>query len=105
MKPAGLRPRAEQDLVDAARHYAKEGGFTLGERMFDAAIASLKPIQRMPGMGPPRLGQLCGIPGLRSWGVTGFPLRWFYIETPSYLDVIRLLGERQDIAALLGDGT
>ena len=103
MKPARLRPRAEQDLVDAARHYAEEGGYTLGERMFDAAIASLKPIQRMPGTGSPRQGQLCGIPGLRSWGVTGFPLRWFYMETSNYLDVIRLLGERQDIAAILRD--
>ena len=101
MKPAKLRPLAEQDLVDAARYYAQEGGAALGERMFDAALAALKPIQRMPAMGSPRLGQLCEISGLRSWRVTGFPMQWLYFETDGHLDVVRLLGDRQDIAAIL----
>jgi toxin ParE1/3/4 len=92
---------AEQDLTSAARHFAKEGGAALGARVFDAAIASLEPSQRMPGMGSPRLGELCDIPGLRSWGVTGFQLRLFYFERPDHLDIVRLLDERQDIAAIL----
>ena len=101
MKPAKLRPLAEQDLVDAARHYAHEGGAELAERMFDAALAALQPIQRMPAMGSPRLGQLCDIPGLRSWRVKGFPMRWLYFEADDHLDVVRLLGDRQDIIAIL----
>lgn len=101
MKPARLRPQAERDLVETARHYVQEGGAALGERMFDAALAALKPIQRMPGMGSLRLGDLCDVPGLRSWGVTGFPLQWFYFERDDHLDVVRLLGERQDIVAIL----
>ena len=101
MKPAKLRPLAEQDLVDAARYYAQEGGAALGERMFDAALAALKPIQRMPAMGSPRLGQLCEISGLRSWRVKGFPMQWLYFETDAHLDLVRLLGDRQDIAAIL----
>lgn len=101
MKPAKLRPRAEQDLVDAARHYAKEGGVALGEQMFDAALKALEPIQRMPGMGSPRLGQLCEIKGLRSWRVSGFPMQWLYFEAVDHLDVVRLLGDRQDIVIIL----
>ena len=101
MKAARLRPRAERDLVDAARYYSKEGGMALGARMFDAALAALKPIQRMPGIGSLRLGELCDIPGLRSWGVPGFALRWFYFEMDRRLDVVRLLGERRDIASIL----
>ena len=101
MKPAKLRPLAEQDLVDTAAYYAQKGGRALGERMFDAALAALKPIQRMPAMGSPRLGQLCEIAGLRSWHVTGFPVQWLYFETEDHLDVIRLLGDRQDVAAIL----
>ena len=93
---------AEQDLVEATRHCAREGGAALAERMFDAALAALKPIQRMPAMGSPRLGQLCEIPGLRSWRVTGFPMQWFYFDAEDHLDVVRLLGDRQDIAAVLG---
>ncbi|HEX6361862.1 MAG TPA: type II toxin-antitoxin system RelE/ParE family toxin [Albitalea sp.] len=92
---------AEADLVGAARHYAQEGGIALGERLFDAALAALEPIQRMPSIGSPRLGVLCEIPGLRSWRVTGFPLQWLYFEAQDHLDVVRLLGDRQDIVAIL----
>ncbi len=104
MKPARLRPLAEEDLVDAAAYYAQKGGRLMGERMFDAALAALKPTQRMPAIGSLRLGQLCEIAGLRSWRVTGFPMQWLYFETEDYLDVVRLLGDRQDIAAILSAG-
>lgn len=101
MKPAHLRPQAEADLVEAARHYAKEGSIELAERMFDAALAALEPIERMPAKGSPRLGQLCEIPGLRSWRVKGFPMQWLYFEADHHLDVVRLVGDRQDIIAIL----
>ncbi len=101
MKSTRLRPRAEQDLIDAARYYAAQGGRALAERMFDAAADALRPIERMPGLGSLRIGQLCDIPGLRAWGVTGFPMQWFYFEADDHLDVVRLLGDRQDIATIL----
>ena len=69
MKPAALRPAAEDDLIEEAKHYAREGGIGLGERMFDAALEALRPIERTPGVGSIRMGQLCDIPGLRSWRV------------------------------------
>ena len=102
MKRARLRPQAEADLIEAASYYAQEGGIELGERMFDAALAALEPIERMPSMGSPRLGQRCEIPGLRCWRVTDFPMQWLYFEAQDHLDVVRLLGDRQDIVALLG---
>ncbi len=43
-----------------------------------------------------------GIPGLRTWQIARFPLLWFCLERDDHLDVVRLLGERQDIAAILG---
>ena len=101
MKRAHLRPQAEADLLEATRHYANEGSEDLAERMFDAAIAALEPIQRMPGVGSPRLRQLCEIPGLRSWRINGFPMQWLYFEAEDHPDVVRLLGDRQDIAAIL----
>jgi toxin ParE1/3/4 len=33
--------------------------------------------------------------------VAHFPIRWLYFERPDFVDVVRLLGERQDIAAIL----
>ncbi len=103
LKPALLRPQAEQDLVDATRYYVEAGGTALGEKAFDTAMGALSLLQREPAIGSPRLGQLCGIPGLRAWRVTGFPLQWFYFEAEGHLDVVRLLGDRRDIATLLDD--
>lgn len=90
--------------MEITRYYAQEAGRGLGERVFDAAFAALDPIQRMPSTGSPRLGLLCDIPGLRSWGVPGFPLQWFCFERPDHLDVVRLLSHRQDILAIMEDG-
>jgi toxin ParE1/3/4 len=101
LKRARLRPLAEADLVAATRYYSSEGGTKLGERFFDAALKSLESIERMPAMGSPRLGQLCDIPGLRAWRVDGFSMQWFYFEAKDHLDVVRLLGDKQDIEALL----
>ncbi|MDZ7590837.1 MAG: type II toxin-antitoxin system RelE/ParE family toxin [Rubrivivax sp.] len=103
MKPAHLRPQAEADLIEATRHYAIEGSVELAERMFDAAVAALEPIEGLPATGSPRHGQLCEIPGLRSWRVKGFPMQWLYFEASDHLDVVRLLGDRQDIVAILTD--
>lgn len=86
-----------------AHYYGQAGGMALGERGFDAAVAALRQIERMPKMGSPRLGHLCDIPSLRSWRVKGFPMQWLYFEAQDHLDVVRLLGDRQDIIAILGN--
>ena len=92
---------AEEDLVEAARHYGQQGGVILGERLFDSAVAALKSIEQMPSMGSPRLGVSCEIPALRGWRIKGFPMQWFYFEAENHLDVVRLLGDRQDISTHL----
>ncbi len=86
-----------------ARHYAEAGGRELGERLFDAALDALEAPCQHPHIGSMRLGRLCGISGLRSWRVKGFPLQWFYFVRSDHLDVVRLLADRQDIAAILTD--
>ncbi|MFM8766699.1 MAG: type II toxin-antitoxin system RelE/ParE family toxin [Rubrivivax sp.] len=101
MKEARLRPLAQADLVATVQYYASEAGPQVAEHLFDSALAALQPVERMPAMGSPRLGQLCDIPGLRSWRVEGFPLQWLYFERDDHLDVIRLLGDQQDIIAIL----
>jgi len=88
-------------LTKEARYCALQGGVALGERMFDAALETLKAIERTPATGLPRSGQLCEIRGLRSWRVDGFPMQWFCFEAEDQFDVVRLLGERQDIVAIL----
>ena len=98
-----LRPLAEADLVERTRYYRREGGDQLGERFFAAAIAALDAIRRMPGAGSSRMGDLCGVPGLRFRSVAGFPCGWFFLIAADHVDVVRLLAEAQDLPALLGD--
>jgi toxin ParE1/3/4 len=68
-----------------------------------ATNAALDQIELDPGIGSPTLGKLLGIPGLRISRAAKFPLHWCYFERGDHLDVVRLLGERQDVAAILGD--
>jgi toxin ParE1/3/4 len=98
-----LRPLAESDLVARTRHYRREGGDRLGERFFDAAVAALDAIRRMPGAGSPQVGELCGIPGVRVRRVVGFPCSWFYFVANDHIDVVRLLADAQDLPTILAD--
>lgn len=103
MTVARLRPLAEDDLVERSRYYSGEGGTDLGVRFFDAAVASLRAIERMPYAGSPRVGELCDIPGLRVGRVSGFPVGWFYVVRPDHADVVRLLSDAEDLPLILAD--
>jgi toxin ParE1/3/4 len=98
---ARLRPLAEADLIDKTAHYRSSAGDELAERFFDSALASLRSVERMPGIGSPLVGEMCGIPGLRSCQVKGFPIRWYYFIAEDHLDVVRLLADAQDLPATL----
>jgi toxin ParE1/3/4 len=103
LKRAHLRPQALADRKDTARYYRREASARIAEDVAAAARKALDQIEANPGMGSPRIGQELGIPGLRSWRVSGFPLIWFYFEREDCLDVVRLLGERQDILSILNE--
>ena len=103
MKPAVLRPQALRDQQGEVRHYRREGGARIAVRVAKATDVALDQIELDPGIGSPTLGKHLGIPELRTWRAKKFPLLWCYFERGDHLDVVRLLGERQDIAAVLGD--
>ena len=94
-----LRPLAEVDL-ERVRYYRYEGGDELGGRFFDIRVRA---IERMPGTGSPRIGELCGVPGLRSHRLARFPCGWFYFERDDHVDIVRLLAYAQGLATILGD--
>jgi len=102
LKPAVLRPQALRDQQGEVRYYRKEGGTRLAVKVAKATNEALDQVELEPGMGSPRLGKVLGIPGLRTWRVAERLLLWCYFERGDHLDVVRLLGERQDIIAILG---
>ncbi len=101
MKPIILRPQARADLRAEIVYYRKHAGKPIANQLVGAADDTLRHLQQNPGAGSPRIGQMLDIPGLRRWSVSGFPLSWFYFEREDSLDVVRLLGERQDILSIL----
>lgn len=103
MKPAVLRPKALRDQQGEVRYYRKEDGVRVAVKVVKATNAALDRIELDPGIGSPATGKRLDIPRLRTWRVAKFPLLWFYFERSDHLDVDRLPGERQDIAAILGD--
>jgi toxin ParE1/3/4 len=102
LKPALLRPQASSDQQGEARYYRNEAGTRVAVTLVKATNAALDQIELDPGIGSPVLGKQLGIPGLRTWQVAKFPLLWCYFERGDHLDVVRLLGQRQDVAAILG---
>jgi toxin ParE1/3/4 len=102
LKPAILRPQAQRDQRGEVRYYRKEGGARVAVKAVKATNSALDQIELDPGIGSPVLAKRLGIPGLRIWKVAKFPLLWCYFERGDHLDVVRLLGERQDIATILG---
>lgn len=101
MKPAHLRPKAKDDRKNEVRYYRLKASTTVAENLVTASRMALHQIEQEPGLGSPRLGQMVEIPDLRSWSIPGFPLIWFYFEREDHLDVVRLLGERQDMLTIL----
>ena len=101
MTQAQLRPLAEADLIDKTVHYLSVAGDELATRFFDSALASLRSIERMPGIGSPLVGEMCDIPGLRSCSVKGFPIHWYYFIAEDHLDVVRLLADARDLPTIL----
>jgi toxin ParE1/3/4 len=100
VSPARLRPLAETDLVERTRYYRLHGG-ELAARFFDAATTAIQAVERMPGIGSLRVGELCGVPGLRARRITGFPCSWLYLTVSDHVDVLRLLADARDLTAVL----
>jgi toxin ParE1/3/4 len=101
LKPAVLRPQARLDQEGEVRYYRKQAGTKVALQLVRKTNAALDQLELDPGIGSPAIGRLVGVAGLRTWRVGKFPLLWFYFERADHLDVVRLLGERQNIAAIV----
>ena len=101
MKPAVFRPQAKQDFRDEVRYDRKKAGTRVARRLVTAIGENLRSLEQQPAMGSPKLGQEVEIEELRTWEVSGFPLLLIYIERLDHLDVVRVLGQRQNVAALI----
>jgi toxin ParE1/3/4 len=102
LKRALLHPQARRDQQWEVRYHRDQARTRVAVRVANATSMALGQIEAQPGLGSPALGRLLEIPGLRTRRVAGFPLVWLYFEREDHLDVVRLLGARQDVASNLG---
>lgn len=91
-----LRPMARDDRRIEVRYYRQEAGAAVADKLIKAMAKALQELGRNPAIGSPTLGQLLGIAELRTWRVQGFPLTFWYFERAEHVDVVRLVGQRQD---------
>ena len=101
MKAALLREQARFDLRHQLAYYRREASEKIALQLRTVVENSIRFLEQNPGLGSPTLGKELEIENLRTWRLTGFPLLWLYIEHPSHLDFVRLLGQQHDIVAIL----
>jgi len=71
-------------------------GPRVAEKLVKAMQKGFADLEQQPGMGSPRLGQELGVPELRTWDISGFPLAIWYFERGDVVDVVRIVGTAQD---------
>ncbi len=99
-KPHVLRPQAREDRRAEVLYYRQEASAAVATQLVKAMAKALKDLEHNPSIGSPTLGKLLGIDQLRTWRLQGFPLSFWYFEREDHIDVIRLVGQRQDQGAV-----
>ncbi len=101
MKRCVLRPRAREDRREEVLWYRRQAGEAVALRLVDALSDALDRMSRYPSAGSTRLALELGVPGLRTWRILGFPLAFWCLERADHVEVVRLVGQRQDPLGLV----
>ncbi len=102
-KPVVPREQAREDVDDALAYDLAENAEAAALGFVDALEKAYKHIGRHPATGSPRYAHELNLPGLRSWPLTRYPNRVFYVEHPDHIDVWRVLHGKRDIPAWMQD--
>ncbi len=99
--PVQRRPRAAADLREAVLWLREEASPAVAVELVDRVEDALALLARHPLAGSGLVGLRLGIPGLRSFPVSGTPYILFYLADSRRIDLIRVLHGRRDIDAEL----
>ncbi len=102
-KPIRQRPAAINDHDAVVDYYLEQSGNGLATRFSAELKDAFERIGRNPGVGSRLVGDHCGLPGLRTWPVSGFPYLVCYFDTSDYIDVLRILHGARDLEAVFAD--
>jgi toxin ParE1/3/4 len=96
MKKARPGIDAQRDVEKAVLYYASQN-LSASQLFIEEYKAEVSSIEKMPGMGSPRFAHELDIAGLRACSLESFPYLIFYIEHPSFIDIIRVLHSSRDV--------
>ena len=98
-----IRPRAAADLETATDFYTLEASPLVAERFVAEFQAACAVLALYPGLGSLRFAYLLDDAELRTWSLTRFPFRFFYVVEGDKLEVLAVEHERRNVApAALG---
>jgi toxin ParE1/3/4 len=97
------RAEIARDVEIASNYYANEGGSALELRFVDALEAGVIVISKNPRAGLDWIGKKINRPGLRHYALKHFPYYLFYWQSPTQIELWRLLHRRRDLPARLQD--
>lgn len=100
MKTLALAPAAKQDRRGEVRYYRTEAGAKVAAKLVDELQKAFSALQQSPAIGSPVIGQQLGIPGLRAWRLSRFPLSVWYFDRGDQVLVVRVVGHRQDVEGI-----
>ena len=103
MKSAIQRAQAQRDITQAFDHYLGTAGAVIAIDFVQEIDACMQRIERFPAAGSLRYADLLDIQGLRFSVIERFPYLVFYFERADYVDIVRVLHQRQDIPDVLGE--
>lgn len=105
MKPVRVRPQADTEMDALADDIARDS-LNAALRFLEAVQKSFDLISKQPEIGSRRYAYLPLMEGLRMWPVANFEKHLiFYIERPSYIDVLRVLHSARDLPEALTEAT
>lgn len=103
-KPVVLRAKAANDTDEAITYYLEAASKRVAAGFIQELEQAYTQISRHPNIGSARYAYELNLPGLRTWPLGRYPYLIFYIETPSEIDVWRILHQQRSIPSWLVAG-
>jgi toxin ParE1/3/4 len=97
------RKRAARDVDDALDYYLNQASEKVAMGFVDELERAYAHLSRFPESGSNRYAFELNLPGLRAWPVSSYPYLIFYVPTPDYVDVWRVLHARRDIPSWMAE--
>jgi toxin ParE1/3/4 len=97
------RRKAENDIDAALAYYLSEAGTEVAYEFVAQLESVIELISKHPAIGSAGYAHSLQIEGLRHLPFKKFPYVVFYVEYERHIEVIRILHQKTDIPAWLGD--